>query len=106
MWAAAETPVPDEATARRMARELDDLGGDRDWYVNTTVSREDRRRWHDLGLFSAPFSGGSGLAATLVQFLTATDRPNRLNGANHEPYNRSGLVSSLCDTGSTCRSLR
>ena len=42
-------PVPDEATARRLAAELKPLEGPLDWHVNTYRDREHRKRWHDLG---------------------------------------------------------
>jgi len=42
-------PVPDEATARRLADELKPLEGPLDWHVNTFRDREHRRRWHALG---------------------------------------------------------
>jgi len=42
-------PVPDEATARRLAAELAPLEAEPDWHVNTFRNREHRRRWHELG---------------------------------------------------------
>ena len=42
-------PVPDEATARRLAAQLKPLEGPLDWHVNTYRDREHRKRWHDLG---------------------------------------------------------
>ncbi len=42
-------PVPDVATARRLADELKPLEGPLDWHVNTFRDREHRKRWHDLG---------------------------------------------------------
>jgi len=42
-------PVPDDATARRLADELKPLEGPLDWHVNTFRDREHRQRWHALG---------------------------------------------------------
>ncbi|MAG94199.1 MAG: hypothetical protein CMJ48_10665 [Planctomycetaceae bacterium] len=42
-------PVPDAATAERLAGQLKPLEGPLDWHVNTYRDREHRKRWHDLG---------------------------------------------------------
>ena len=42
-------PVPDEAAARRLAKQLKKLAAPQDWHMNTYLDRLHRRRWHDLG---------------------------------------------------------
>ena len=42
-------PIGDEATGKRLAEQLKKLEGPLDWYMNTYIDREHRRRWHDLG---------------------------------------------------------
>ena len=42
-------PVPDAATAKRLAEDLRPLEGPNDWHMNTNPNRAHRLHWHNLG---------------------------------------------------------